>query len=289
MGKITDKIIINLCEHYGLIDVSGQKAHSFLQGQLTCDMATVHSENPAFGAFCSPKGRIIALCRVFQHQDSYRLQVPKTLIPSLLLLLEKTARFSKITLEDVSNQLVRYGILGTPTTLEVKSALFVFSKNPFCAEFIGTQADFDSFISKQTDCNIGTLADWKTALIQAGIPEIYPETSEQFLPHYLNLPKLDAVSFTKGCYCGQEIIARMEYRGNLKRSLYYADLSQPQNNLSPGTTIYFANKQPAGTFVELATKPSHVSALLELKNEGASTELFLSSDQPITFNTLQPL
>ena len=288
MGKITDKLTIDLSDHYGLIDVLGQKAKAFLQGQLTCDIEKISPHKPGIGAFCSPKGRIIALCRVFQHQNAYRLQIPKSLISILIPLLEKTARFSKVRLQDVSEQFVRFGILGISAMPETPSA-FVLSKNPLCAEFIGTQAEYDNLVTTQRDLNTGTLADWKAALIQAGIPEIYPDTSEHFLPHYLNLPKLDAVSFTKGCYCGQEIIARMEYRGNLKRSLYYAEISQPQSNLTPGSTVYFANKQPAGTLVELAAKSSHLLALIELKEEGTSAELFLALDQPITFQTLQQL
>lgn len=289
MGKITDKLTIDLSDHYGLIDVLGQKAKAFLQGQLTCDIEKISPHKPGVGAFCSPKGRVIALCRVFQHQqDAYRLQIPKSLISILIPLLEKTARFSKVRLQDVSDQFVRFGILGISPIHETLSA-FVLSKNPLCAEFIGTQAEYENLITLQSDLNTGTLMDWKAALIQAGIPEIYPDTSEHFLPHYLNLPKLDAVSFTKGCYCGQEIIARMEYRGNLKRSLYYAEIAQPQSNLIPGSTLYFSNKKPAGTLVELAAKPSHLLALIELKEEGTTAELFLAPDQPITFQTLQKL
>jgi hypothetical protein len=121
------------------------------------------------------------------------------------------------------------------------------------------------------------------ALDTTGIPAIYPETSGKFLPHELNLHQLNAISFDKGCYTGQEIIARMHYRGKLKKHLYQAIVNTSAAPL-PGTEVYYLSdqsKQPGGTIVDSAfvTLENHCTILLVCDEENAKNDhLFLEPD-----------
>lgn len=168
---------------FGLLEISGEQAKKFLQGQLTCNMDEVTPESPHLAAHCNPQGRVISLFYLFLRDDHYFLQMPREMIPIALQALKKYAVFFKVKLTDVSDE---------------------------------------QRIEKNSKENI---------------PMIYPETSEQFLPHDLNLPALGAVSFNKGCYTGQEIIARMHYRGKLKNQLYRAKVNT-QSKPVRGSTIY---------------------------------------------------
>lgn len=246
-------LLIDLNPFYGLIAISGPDTQTFLQGQLTADIREITPTKPGFSAYCNPKGRIRALFRIFYHQDCYFLQLPMGVLPSALAALKKVARFSKVKLEDVSDQWQRIGIFVPQKYL---ADLVYLKKNELkdvyilpmpCndpdkrLELIGPPHIIKPIWDKLAGLETSEVADfdaWKNVDIQAGIPEIWPETIEQFLPHNLNLPALGAVSFTKGCYCGQEIVARMEYRADVKQKLFTIKTPTGINEPLPGSKIF---------------------------------------------------
>lgn len=243
-------MLIDLNPFYGLISVSGPDAATFLQGQITADLREITATQAGFSAYCNAKGRIRALFRIFFHQEYYFLQLPTGVLPSALATLKKYARFSKVVLEDVSEQWQRIGIWLTDTdigTIDLKDVILLPlpSPEPYKRfELIGSpnvvKPLWDQFLNAEN----ATTADfdaWKSLDIQAGIPEIWPETMEQFLPHTLNLVALGAVSFNKGCYCGQEIVARMEYRANVKHKLFNTTLPDANSIPLPGDKLYAEN------------------------------------------------
>lgn len=173
---------------FGLLSISGEQAKKFLQGQLTCNMDEIAPETPQLAAHCNPQGRVISLFYLFLRDGHYYLQMPREMIPVAMKALQKYAVFFKVTLTDVSDQVI-------------------FNEND---------------IAKH---------------VEKSIPMIYPDTTEKFLPHDLNLPTLGAVSFNKGCYTGQEIIARMHYRGKLKNQLYRARVNTTAQ-IRRGADIY---------------------------------------------------
>ncbi len=103
-------IMVDLTTAYGLIEVSGKDASTFLQGQLTCDIRQITALQGGFSAYCNAKGRILALLRIFLYQENYYLQLPKLLLPKVLAQLQQYAKFSKISLKDVSLEWQRIGI-----------------------------------------------------------------------------------------------------------------------------------------------------------------------------------
>jgi folate-binding protein YgfZ len=246
-------MMVNLSNEYALLSVSGPDATTFLQGQLTADIREITPTKPGFAAYCNPKGRIRALFRIFYDQHSYFLQLPMGVLPSALAALKNVARFSKVTLQDVSTQYDKIGFYLTETNLEILKIadlkdIFVLplpaSNSYKRLELLGLPDAIKLIcdkISLSENSDIFDFDAWKSLDIQAGIPEVWPETIEQFLPHVLNLPALGAVSFNKGCYCGQEIVARMEYRADIKHKLFNLKPPNLNNKMLPGDKIFSGN------------------------------------------------
>ncbi len=259
-------MLIDLNPFYGLISVSGTDAETFLQGQITADLRTITDAQPGFAAYCNAKGRIRALFRIFLHQKSYFLQLPIGVLPNTLATLKKYARFSKVILADVSEQWQRIGIwfIGTEwkgavlNNLQDVILLSLPSPVPYKRfELIGLSQVIKPIWDQLLETYHSATTDfdaWKSLDIQAGIPEIWPETIEQFLPHSLNLPALGAISFHKGCYCGQEIVARMEYRANTTSKLFHLPVPDAENIPLPGTNLHHADnsKEIIGTVVSVS-------------------------------------
>lgn len=262
-------LCVNL-SHYGLIKVSGKDAETFLQGQLSCDIREVTPTHHQLGAYCNIKGRVIALLRIFLVEDHYYLQLPKVLLEKTYSELKKYGMFSKIKLEKVENDpasknnIKKFGVYGENSP-EFLSELFdkeikyedgkteqIGSILILCLPGLKPRFEIINFSSLTSIPSLPSLSsniqDWTLLDIQAGIPEIWAESSEQFLPHDLNLPELNAVSFSKGCYRGQEIIARMEYRGNLKKRMIRMQIQDLQNIPTPGS-LYEKEGKEVGRIV----------------------------------------
>lgn len=228
-----------LCElsNTGFIKISGNDAKKFLQGQLTCNVEAITTENSCMGAHCNPQGRIISLFYLFQFQQSYYLLMPLRMIPLAIKALKKYAVFFKTEISDASNEMLAAGCENMETKQIDMQHLVRIPLTSHSSRFIiaGETSAINKIIEKISEKML--LEQWKQLNIRDKIPELYPETSEKFLPHEINLIQLNAISFDKGCYTGQEIIARMHYRGKLKSQLYQAEVSSltpPQ----PGADIY---------------------------------------------------
>ncbi len=239
----------------GMIRVSGEDAADFLQGQLSNDIHAVSEEQSQISCYCTPQGRMLASFRIFMRDGDFYLQFPQELLAITLKRLSMFVLISKVKLEDVSDQLVRIGISGS-----------------CAAELLSTQLDSvpsgDNGVTHTEDITLLRLpadrprfeligpveqiaplwqqlnakaeiagADlWPLLDIRAGVATIYSDNVEAFVPQMTNMQLVDGVSFTKGCYVGQEIVARMKYLGQLKRRMYRshvaADISpQPGDEL----------------------------------------------------------
>lgn len=205
-------------ELYRLIKVSGADASEFLQGQLTQDVNLLeHSRNlPA--AWCNPQGRVIATVRVIAIADAIGLAVAEDICEEFC---ERLLRFRfrsdvrfDIAGDDWSGVATVTSAKTEPSQADGLSVAAYESEMPLTEYFGHTSAMPDSI----TDDALSADA-WRLRLIYAGVPFIGRANSEKFTPHMLNLDRLGAISFTKGCYTGQEIVARTEHRGSSKRRL----------------------------------------------------------------------
>ncbi len=215
---------------YGLIECSGQDIEKFLQGQITANILDVTEAKALFSAYCDHKGRIISSFYVLKKSKNYYLCLPKSMIEKTLLELNKFAIFSKVKLEDVSTSYFIYG----STQGDIQNAVLLPGN---MSRYIYFSSNLDSCF-RENDGVTENINDslnehqWLELDIQNKIVMIEPETSEIFIPHQLNYQDIPAISFNKGCYRGQEIIARMHYLGKLKQHLYACKIEAPNCGLN---------------------------------------------------------
>ncbi|MEE4244835.1 MAG: hypothetical protein V2I33_05465 [Kangiellaceae bacterium] len=213
---------------YGVIKIAGADADKLLQGQLTCDVTKVTQHTASLAALCNVKGRVISLFTLLRpfDDDVFYMLMPVSLISITLATLKKYAPFYKVELTDESQQfrVVGWHIdkLGASdlspfscVTDEKHNACHIVYPNSHLLSMISIDSGADYHIERNSDTAL-----WYVNAFTAGIAELSDTTSEHFLPHNLNLPELHAVSFDKGCYTGQEVIARMHYKGTLKSHLF---------------------------------------------------------------------
>lgn len=208
-------------ELYRLIKVSGADRQEFLQGQLTQDVYPLVDRGSMLAAWCNPRGRVIATLRLIALSDAIGLVIAADLAEAVC---ENLARFrfrAKVDFkiidtnwQSVARQL-RDEVPPSPPSGDVVSASYA-SDRPMI-EYFGTPERLAASVPPGTDEL--TDLEWQQALIHAGVPVIGMVNCEKFTPHMLNLDQLDAISFSKGCYTGQEIVARTQNLGASKRRL----------------------------------------------------------------------
>lgn len=278
---------------FGLIQVTGKKAKLFLQGQLTCNVEEVDEKQTRLGAHCDAKGRIQATFRLFFYQDAYYFLLPRTMLSHLLQCLKKYAVFSAVNLTDVTQNWKITGLIGDSSTdilrqhtllaekmsgLSASASLISLSIPGPTPRFILLTPDEKSAFFIKTLEEL-PLNDWYLLDIMTGIPSIYPETTAQFTPHQLNYPAIGGVSFNKGCYIGQEIIARTHYLGKSKSRLYRVAF-QTGHPFPPGTAIQNEQGVRQGTVIMSANeKKDCYQALVCLQSQAISHTIHLESPQ----------
>lgn len=231
-----------LCDlsHYGLIAAYGDDSINFLQGQFTNDIAQVDESHSQLSAYCSPKGRMLANFRIFKQGETLYLSLPQPLLEPVLNRLRMFVMRSKVTLEDASDALMRFGLSGpnaeeqlsVVTGCAPKSVNEVMQyKDISIVRVHGSLPRFEIYGQLNSITQLWQTLDvdatavgapiWELLNIQAGIPVIVPETCEAFVPQMANMSLIGAINFKKGCYTGQEIVARMHYLGKLKKRMYH--------------------------------------------------------------------
>ncbi len=268
----TGNVIADL-SHHGLIAVHGEEAKNFLQGQLTNNVMNVSESTSQLSALCTPKGRVLADFRVFQKHDTLYLSLPLEMVEDVIKRLRMYVLRAKVTLEDVSNSFIGVGFsgptadrelasLGFPVPAEVNEAahtdtLSVLKIQGFYPRYL-IYGDLETMQQLWTKLDVHSAPvgcePWQLLNIKVGVPVIVRQTSELFVPQMLNLQLLDAVSFKKGCYTGQEVVARMQYLGKLKKRMYLASVDV-NDRPPPGTRLYakeFSETQSCGTVVNSA-------------------------------------
>ena len=240
---MADSAFFCILSHEGVLAVRGPDASTFLQGQLTCNLNYLTEDTASLGARCTPKGRMLSSFRILSEADGYLLAMARELVAPQLGDLNKYAVFSKSKLSDESDAWVRFGIDGGDKALEdlgldlpreadrvargegLLAIRFADGRAELWVQ-ASAAASVHSRLAEQL--SEAPLSHWLLAQIRAGIGQVLAPTRELFIPQMLNLQALGAVSFKKGCYTGQEIVARMQYLGKLKRRLYRLTLAGDQ-------------------------------------------------------------
>jgi folate-binding protein YgfZ len=250
--------------------VAGRDAAAFLQGQLTNDIEALASGSLQLSAWCSPKGRVLANFIVRRvDAERFELLLPRLLLESIRRRLSMYVLRSKVTIVDGSRDTVRIGI-GGPAAATCVAAAGASIQGPYRTAPIDgatiaslTGERFIAFVSPEhapvlwdrfAPARGAGFPCWRWLTIRAGVPMVLPPTQDQFVPQMLNLDALGAVSFEKGCYTGQEIVARTRYLGRLKERLALAHADAVP---APGERIYAPEfgAQPCGTVLNANAAP----------------------------------
>lgn len=198
---------------FGFLKVTGKDAISFIQGYTTCDLDALTGSSVQLGAICNLQGRMLTSFLVIREGDDLILRMHRSLVEDTMQFLNKYIVFSKAELQDISDELRCFGSPG------VSDSDDPVSKNDSGISInLGNRREI--WQSLDIDDAVPADDEWQDLEIAAGIAWVNDSTSEQFLPQLFAYHLLGGIDFNKGCYLGQEIVARMQYRGELKRRLH---------------------------------------------------------------------
>jgi len=271
----------------GLIAFTGEESASFLHNQLTNDVERLGQDEVRLAAYCSPKGRIMASFLMWRNDDSVFLQLPRAIQAPIQKRLQMFVLRSKTKPADVTDNYVALGLGGGLAEAVLQTWFDVLPDRPYSridhplgtllrvADAFGAPRYLWLTTAETATMAAPVLADrlivggnetWRLADIHAGVAQIGPGTQEQFVPQMVNLELLGGVNFKKGCYPGQEIVARSQYLGKLKRRTALVTIASA--DVAPGAEVFTPAdpEQPCGMVVNTAPNgEGGVDALVEMK------------------------
>ena len=216
---------------FSVLDISGADAPSFLQGQLTCDVTAIVPERASLGAYCSPKGRMLADFFLAQAgDDRFFMVLPRELAEPIRRRLQMFVLRSKVQIVDATPSLVLLGMSGPDARAALESLhpvwrlVMEMPGRRFIAGIAAQEAPAAWKSLAALLRPVGTPC-WEWLDIRNGIPIILKATQDTLVPQMANLELLGGVSFDKGCYTGQEVVARSQHLGRVKRRMFLAKLS----------------------------------------------------------------
>lgn len=230
--------------HLGLLEISGADATTFLQGQVTNDVKQLENDCAHYTGYCNPQGRLLALFLAFKQQQKLYLQCRQEVLSKVSQRLKMYVLRSQVRINDVSNDWVRIGLSGTQIatllaplfeTIPIQPYVTSHTENSTLIRLPGRVPRYEIvcglaqakaiWLHLGAQCTPVGSSVWEWLEIQAGIPDIALLTQEAFVPQMVNLDLLGGIHFKKGCYTGQEIVARTHYLGTIKRRTQYAHLN----------------------------------------------------------------
>ena len=246
--------------HQALLKVSGEEAQSFLQGQLTNDIQLVNEQQAQYSAYCDPQGNVLALFLVFMFQDDYYLSFDRSLAETIQKRLQMFIMRSKVTLTPMADELIRFGFAGQFADLDIQRRLDTKIKQEMSAGLSKEEGLEQTLIIKvpgpfhsyeifapleqaitawnklKMNGDVTNSADWRLLNIASGRAEITQAVSAQHLAQSFNFDKTQVINFKKGCFPGQEVIARIHYRGKSAKRMLRIHLDTLLE-IQPGDTL----------------------------------------------------
>lgn len=278
----------HLCDlsHLGYAAATGEDAGAFLQGQLTNDLSILDEGESQLSGYCTNKGRLVSLFRIHRDGSDFVMQTGANWLPAVLEKMRRYVLRSRVELacrEDITG----FGVFGKECSSTLArligdlpddvggvvcvAGITVVRHPPAAAERYQVIGPAVELKAARTELSgrwpqTGSWA-WASADVRQGIPTVFERTAEEFLPHSLNLDILGAVNFRKGCYPGQEIVARMQYRGKPKSRMILARVESERPPV-PGDKLYAQGKeQSIGMLVDVAPAERGCDVLTTAKLE----------------------
>jgi len=247
---------------------SGSDAGTFLHAQLSADIASLDDGGATFACYCSPRGQVYGLLLVCRHGQEYDLIAAAALLPAILQRLNLFVLRAQVRFENTPDRVV----CGLPEPVPAADAAI---------ECTVTQLDLAYRLALRGSCSAAKEADWKRRELSRNVVWLGPATTERFIPQMLGLERIGAVSFKKGCYPGQEIIARARYLGKVKRTPRLLQLSEAPA-AGPGASLRLRDDQQwvQGTLVDSVPAGSRGTIWFVVAPfSGNNTELLEYGDQ----------
>ena len=293
--------------HLGLMSVTGEQGRSFIHGQVTTDISSLENDQWRWGAHCDPKGKMLASFRTFALEDALIMMMPSDTLALDLTQLAKYAVFSKADLVDVTDKFLLLGVAGEQAQTWINERFGPADNTNIDKEVTVIAGglllkDNDRFIimmDKEAAAPLLTSINqeivdataWQALEIQSGYPNLAASHQSKFVPQMCNLQGINGISFQKGCYMGQETIARMKYRGGNKRALYILSGTSSET-VSLETRLELAlddGFKKTGTIIELVQSGDQVLLTAVLPNDTAdSAKLRIAGDETSSL-TIKPL
>ncbi|MBS0294371.1 MAG: folate-binding protein YgfZ [Proteobacteria bacterium] len=284
--------------HLGVIRVAGEDAAKFLHGQLTQDFALLDLQHARLAAFLTAKGRMLASCIAFKRSDAEVLLVcARELLAPTLKRLSMFVLRAKARLSDATGDFALYGLLG-----DAARALLPEGDTPWAKADLGEASVVRLYPADGQPRALwlapaGSAAPrgpalaeslWLWSEVRSGVATLTAPVVEAFVPQMLNYESVGGVNFKKGCYPGQEVVARSQFRGTLKRRTY---LAHAPADIAVGAEVFAEGdaEQPVGTVVQAAAAPGGgVDALVSLQIAAAAGALRVGTAGGVPL-TLEPL
>ncbi len=301
----TPALALTYLQHERLLAFTGQENRKFLQGQLTCDVSRLKKGELTLGACCNAKGRMVANFRIHALEESLVLSLPVNQDQALKEHLGKYAMFFRtVEISETSSDWIRIGLSGVEAASEITQltnqpapkgnqitewehglALAVPGSNRY-ELWLKPEATAckDALEAK---ARVLPIESWQLEDIRDGIAWVSESTRETYIPQHLNWQALEGVSFSKGCYTGQEIVARMKYLGKLKSHLYRFFMENPQAPAA-GTPVMNSNGSKSGEIVTALPSGSGTELLAVVRSADVESGRLTLASTESSLN-LQPL
>jgi len=289
--------------HLGILDFTGEDAESFLQGQLSCDVGAIGPEASSHGSYCTPKGRMLADFLLWRAASGFRMALSRSLVAPIQKRLRMYVLRSKVQIADASDTVVLLGVSGEGASAGLGSLAADVPQRAGAALSLGEGETLVALggvrylLAVPVERARGLWSDlaahlrpvgtpcWEWLDIRNGVPLVTARTQEQFVPQMTNLELIGGVNFNKGCYPGQEVVARTQYLGKVKRRMFLAHLESDARPM-PGDEIFSDDipGQASGMVVSAQPAPGggyDLLAVVQLSSRESSTAHLRSADGPL--------
>lgn len=270
--------------NFGFLGVTGKDASTFLQGYTTCDLSTLDDTRSSMGAICNIKGRMVTSFRIARHRDVLLLRMHRDLVAPTITFLSRYIVFSKAEMHDVSGEYQVVGVFGDSPVegLDARNPEAVASSDTRLLLRVGP-GRAELWVRDTPPVASLSPENWDLAEIESGLAWVTPVSTDQYLPQMFRYDEVAGVNFEKGCYLGQEVVARAHFRGKVKRSLERATAA---GLVSPGATVRNGDRDVGqvvasapddhGNSIVLAVLPDTGDAQLVVERGAGSTALTLT-------------
>ena len=284
--------------HLGTLALEGADAANFLHNQITNDVLSLENNTARLAGYCSPKGRLLATLLLWKSEDQLFLTLPRDILPGIQKRLQMFVMRAKVKITDVSDSRIALGLYAPSIeTLQRLCPTLPATAYEVAHGEAGTLIRLADALHHPRYYLIGTLQQacdawqmlsqfmpaaptslWRWTEIMAGVPQITQATQEQFVPQMINFEAIGGVNFRKGCYPGQEIVARSQYLGKFKRRMFVANLESTNDvtDVQAGTEVFSSQdpEQPCGMVVNADRGPDgRLACLVELKLDAIVTTI----------------